>query len=227
MIHGFTGSPQGMRGLATAFADAGFATELPLLPGHGTSPEDMNTTRWDDWSSAAEAAYEDLASRCDKIVVAGLSMGGTLTTWLAARHPEIAGIVLVNPAIEGSADMVSLVRQTLESGTEYFPAIGDDIAEPGQSEGAYDQAPLAPLLSLLEAQDALAPMLPEVRCPVLLFTSVNDHVVQPTSSDFLAARVSGPVERVMLERSFHVATLDYDRHDIESRSVEFARKVTV
>src|SRR3954447_4486711 len=87
VVHGFTGSPQSMRPLAEAFAAAGFTVELPRLPGHGTSLEDMITTGWDDWSSAAEATYADLAARCSKVVVAGLSMGGTITTWLAARHP--------------------------------------------------------------------------------------------------------------------------------------------
>ena len=84
VVHGFTGCPQSMRGLAQAFAAAGFATELPLLPGHGTSVDDMLATRWADWSGAAEAAYENLAARCDRIVVAGLSMGGTIT---AIRSP--------------------------------------------------------------------------------------------------------------------------------------------
>jgi len=69
-------------------ADAGFTVELPLLPGHGTSIEDMVTTRWADWSAAAERAYEELAARCSAVVVAGLSMGGTLTLWLAERHPR-------------------------------------------------------------------------------------------------------------------------------------------
>src|SRR5437762_8177816 len=81
VCHGFTGNPQSMRGLAEAFAAAGFSVELPLWPGHGTSIDDMLTTGWPDWSAAAEAAYADLASRCGKVVVAGLSMGGTLATW--------------------------------------------------------------------------------------------------------------------------------------------------
>ena len=104
VLHGFTGCPQSMRGLAQAFASAGFAVELPRLPGHGTAIEDMLETSWDDWSKAAEAAYDDLAARCDKVVVSGLSMGGTLTLWLAEHHPEIAGIVLVNAAAEPPAD---------------------------------------------------------------------------------------------------------------------------
>src|SRR5580658_3749695 len=78
VLHGFTGCPQSMRPLAEAFADAGFSVELPLLPGHGTGVEDLVPMRWPDWMAAAEAAYLDLAARCDRTVVAGLSMGGTL-----------------------------------------------------------------------------------------------------------------------------------------------------
>ena len=57
VLHGFTGNPQSMRGLALALADAGFTVEMPLLPGHGTEIADMLPTRWEDWSDAAEAAY--------------------------------------------------------------------------------------------------------------------------------------------------------------------------
>ncbi len=62
MLHGFTGNPQSMRGLALALADAGFTVEMPLLPGHGTDISDMLPTRWKDWSEAAETAYDELAS---------------------------------------------------------------------------------------------------------------------------------------------------------------------
>jgi carboxylesterase len=227
VLHGFTGSPQGLRGLAQAFADAGFATELPRLPGHGTSAEDLATTGWADWSAAADAAYQDLASRCDKVVVAGLSMGGALAAWLAANHSEIAGLVLVNPAVEPMGqDAVDLFRQMLAGGTEYIPGIAGDIAEEGQTELSYEMTPVRSLLSLIEQGEALATVLSGIACPTILFTSPQDHVVPPSASEYYAERVSGPVERVTLERSYHVATLDYDRHDIEKGAVEFALRVT-
>src|SRR5829696_4963833 len=72
--------------------------------------------RGPDWSAAADAAYVDLASRCDKVVVAGLSMGGTLTLWLATRHPEIAGIVPINAAAMPMTDMVGLVQAMVDEG---------------------------------------------------------------------------------------------------------------
>jgi carboxylesterase len=61
----------------------------------------------------------------------------------------------------------------------------------------------------------------QVTSPILLFTSTQDHVVAPTSSDVLVEKVKGPVERIVLDRSFHVATLDYDKDEIEVRTVEF------
>jgi carboxylesterase len=213
--------------MAEALAGAGFTVELPLLPGHGTSVADMMETGWDDWSAAAERAYLELAGRVDLVVVAGLSMGGTLACWLAARHPEIAGLVCVNPAVEpAAASFFELLQGFQDGGAEVMPAIGSDIARPGEPELAYDATPIAPLRSMLSAVAELEPHLSEIRSPLLLFTSPQDHVVPPTASDLLAARVSGPVERVTCERSYHVATLDYDGPDISAATVDFARKVT-
>ncbi len=87
-----------MRGLAEAFAAAGYHVEMPRLPGHGTTIDDMLTTSWSDWSGEVEAAYQRLAARATTVVVAGLSMGGSLTLWVAGQHPEIAGLVCINPA---------------------------------------------------------------------------------------------------------------------------------
>jgi carboxylesterase len=78
----------------------------------------------------------------------------------------------------------------------------------------------------MEATAELHGRLGEIRCPTLIMTSPQDHVVPPSSSDVLAAGVAGPVERVVLERSYHVATLDFDRDLVEKRTVEFALRVT-
>ena len=92
VLHGFTGNPQSMRPLAEAVAKAGFTVDLPLLPGHGTAVEDLIPKRWEDWSGAAESAYQALAARCDRVLVTGLSVGGTLrprssASWRAPCWP--------------------------------------------------------------------------------------------------------------------------------------------
>ncbi len=228
VLHGFTGNPSSMRGLAEAFAAAGLHVELPRLPGHGTTIEDMMTTSWSDWLGEAEAAYERLAARCSRLVIAGLSMGGTLTLHLGHAHPGVAGLVCVNPATRPQApEVVAMLQDMVAGGTTVIPGIGSDIADPDVRESAYEGTPVPQLLSLVG--DGLAPldeMVPSISAPLLLFTSPNDHVVEPAQSDHLAARYGGPVERVTLERSYHVATQDYDKGIIFQRSVAFAQQVT-
>lgn len=225
VLHGFTGNPQSIRPLAEAFAAAGHTVEMPLLPGHGTRVEDMLDTRWADWSSAAEAAFEALAERTERQVVVGLSMGGSLTCWLATRHPDLCGIICVNPATQAPPGMRELVQAMVDGGDEVMDGIGSDVADPDSPESAYPQTPLRPLLSLFAAADEVGGELDKVTCPVLLFTSPQDHVVSPTDSDHLAARVSGPVERVSCDRSYHVATIDYDRDLVAERSLEFVERI--
>ena len=56
LCHGFTGSPQSLRPWAEYLADQGLAVSVPLLPGHGTSWQDMARTTSADWYAEAEAA---------------------------------------------------------------------------------------------------------------------------------------------------------------------------
>ena len=227
VLHGFTGNPFSIRGVASALAEAGLSVEAPLLPGHGTSVDEMIETRWSDWSASAEWALADLEARCDKVAVIGLSMGGTLACWLGERHPEIAGLVLVNPLVRSiPADQLDAVRAMVEAGETVMEGIGSDIAQPDTPELSYRQTPLQPLLSLLDAADEVGAKLSDIACPVLLFSSREDHVVEPSNGDDLVAALGRRCERVWLDRSFHVATLDYDRDEIEKRAVGFVSRVT-
>ncbi len=226
VLHGFTGNPQSMRPLAEALATAGFTVELPLLPGHGTSLEDMVPTRWEDWSGAAEAQFQALAARCDHIAVVGLSMGGALACWLAERHPHLSGIALVNPLVHAPGeDVRSGLRGLLDADVATLDAIGSDIKKEGQVEASYPGTPVAALLSLLEAADDVEARLADIHCPVLVLSSREDHVVESVSGDTVEARVSGPVERVWLEDSYHVATLDNDAPLIEALVTKFVTSV--
>ncbi len=227
VVHGFSGTPQSMLGLAQAFGSAGFAVELPRLPGHGTSVDDLATTTFGDWSEAVERAYEELAARCQRVVVAGLSMGATLAAGLAVRHPEIAGLVVINGAFAPLGPAVrDGLEQAIAAGVARIPGPGNDVADPNETELAYAEVPPPALLSLLLALDVLQEELSSIRCPALVITSDQDHVVPPASSEHFAASIGGPVEQMRLVRSFHVATLDYERADLEARAVAFATRVT-
>ncbi len=227
VLHGFTGNPGSMRGLAEALAADGSHVELPLLAGHGTAMEDMLDTTWADWTASVDAAYERLRQRCDRIVVAGLSMGGTLALWVAARRPDVCALICINPATQPQPDELLVGAQAmLDGGTIVIPGIGSDIADPDVTENSYPGTPLPCLISF--AKDGLATLhndFATMTMPLLLMTSPQDHVVDPVQSDFLAANYGGPVTRISLQRSYHVATQDYDRELIFAESVAFAAKM--
>jgi carboxylesterase len=228
VIHGFTGNPSSMRGLAEAMVAEGHHVEMPRLPGHGTTIDDMLPTRWSDWTGEVRAAHGRLAARVDDVVVMGLSMGGTLTLWSALELPEVRGIVCVNPATQAPApEMVAMVEEMIADGAEVMPGIGGDIADPDVEESAYEGTPLRPLRSLIEEGVAsITDRFGQVEIPLLLFTSKQDHVLEPANSEHLAATYGGEVEHVWLERSYHVATQDYDRDVINDGAAAFVRRVT-
>ena len=219
VIHGFTGSPQSMDPIAQACIGSGHTVEMPRLPGHGTSVEDMLSTSWADWSAHVEHAYLDLASRCERVFVTGLSMGGALTLWLASRHNAIAGIAIANSAGEPSAERTAALAAVVEAGRLTIEAIGNDIAKPDVVELAYDETPLAPLLSLVEAVNNFD--LEAITCPTLIMVSDQDHVVPPETATYIAGQVNTTATVVHLTKSFHVATLDHDAELINSQIVDF------
>lgn len=224
-IHGFTGSPASMRGVAVAMVDAGFDVELPRLPGHGTTVDEMLTTTWHDWAGEVEAAWVALAERVERIVIVGQSMGATLALATALAHPGTAGLVCINPATRlRDPDTMAMIDELIEDGPAVIPGEGSDIADPEGTDIAYPGTPLLPLRSLLE--DGVAPVthrFGELTMPLRLFTSRQDHVVEPADSEYLVAEYGGPVEHVWLERSYHVATQDYDRDLVVDGSVAFVR----
>lgn len=226
LSHGFTGSPASMRPWAEHLAAEGYAVSVPRLPGHGTRWQDLNTRSWGDWVAELERALDELAEEVDTVVVAGLSMGGGLALRLAADHPDrVAGLVLVNPAVNSDrfdVKLLPVVKWLVPS----FPGIANDIKLPGVEEHGYTRTPLKAAASMFGGFTALRRDLGQVRCPVLLFHSAEDHVVDPSSARIILAGVSSTdTHEETLHESYHVATLDHDAPAIFEGSARFVERV--
>lgn len=222
--HGFTGSPWSLREWAQVTADSGYRVSLPLLPGHGTDWRELNLTGWQDWYAAVEREFLELRRRCDVVFLAGLSMGGALALRIAERYPEeVAGLSLVNPAVLGypktlAIPLLSRFRATAK-------AIGSDIALPGVREEAYSQTPLRAASSMLQLWLDVRAGLDLVHCPLQIFRSAEDHVVPAGSTAFILSHVSSEeISETLLRRSYHVATMDYDRELIFRDSLAFFQR---
>lgn len=226
MCHGFTGTPQSMRPWAEALAGAGLTVALPRLPGHGTRWQDMNITTWDDWYGCVEREFLALRERCESVFVMGLSMGGTLSLRLAEQHGrDLAGVVVVNPSVIG-LDPRLRALPVLHRVVPSLGGIASDIKKPGVTELAYPRVPLRALYSLRRAWDVVRGDLPKVTQPLLLMRSAEDHVVEPESARLVLSRVSSTdVTEIVLDDSYHVATLDHDAERIVAESLAFVRRI--
>jgi carboxylesterase len=222
LSHGFTGSPASMTPWARHLAGLGHTVRVPRLPGHGTTWQDMNRTRWTDWYAELDAALTELRATCDHVVVGGLSMGGCLALRLAQQRPDdVSGLVLVNPAVNVTRFDILLVP-ALQWVLPSMPGIGNDIKKPGTDEVCYDRIPLRALASQVQMWREVRAGLGRVTQPLLLFRSDDDHVVDASSRDIILAGVSSTVvESVTLTDSFHVATLDHDAPLIFERADAF------
>ncbi|TNM45102.1 alpha/beta fold hydrolase [Nocardioides albidus] len=227
LSHGFTGSPASMRPWGEHLGALGYGVAVPLLPGHGTTWRELNTRRWSDWYAALTRAFEALRAEHDAVVVGGLSMGGALVLRLAADRPdEVAGVMLVNPAIATRRLDVRLLP-VLKHVVASFPAIANDIKKPGVDERGYDRTPLKAIHSLLQAWPSLRSDLARITAPLIYFRSAEDHVVDDSSEPLVLDGVSSTdVTRVALPESFHVATLDHDAPLIFEQSSAFVARVT-
>ena len=222
LSHGFTGSPASMVPWARQLAGLGYTVRVPRLPGHGTTWKDMNRTRWQDWYGELDRALTELRTQCDRVVVAGLSMGGCLALRLAEQRPDdVAALVLVNPAVNVARFDIKLVP-ALQWVIPAMPGIGNDIKKSGMDEIGYDKTPLKALASQVKMWKDVRANLASVRQPLLFFRSDDDHVVDITSKDIILDGVSSIVkEFVELKDSFHVATLDNDAQLIFDRTAAF------
>ena len=227
LCHGFTGTPQSLRPWGEYLADRGYSVRIPLLPGHGTTWQEMNQTRWEDWYAAVDAAFREVHQACERVVVCGLSMGGALALQLAQGHgPRISGLVLVNPAVKFE-DPRTLLLPVLKHVVGSLGAIGNDIKKPGVTELAYARTPLKAAHSQLVAWQSVVRDLPEVTQPVLLLRSAQDHVVPASSSALILSRISSlDVTEILLKDSYHVATIDNDAQRIFDESAKFIERTT-
>lgn len=227
LSHGFTGQPASMTPWGEALAAQGYAVEVPLLPGHGSTWQELNTLAWADWYAALTATFDKLVAENDAVVVGGLSMGGALALRLAADRPDqVAGVVVVNPAVATKRLDVKLLP-VLKYLVRSFPGIANDIKKPGVEEHGYTRTPLKAIHSMMRAWPGLIADLPKVTAPLLYFRSTEDHVVDEASQPIITGAVSSTdLTVVRLEESYHVATLDNDAELIYAETAAFVARVT-
>ena len=222
VLHGFTGSPESVRPWVEGFHEAGFTVLSPALPGHGTQWEDLNQTTWSDWYERVEEAFLELKSQCDRVFVAGFSVGGALALRLAQiRGSEMEGLLLCNASIFDDRKalwLLPLVKRFLSSTKNGAM----DVNKPTDRRHSYTRMPLRALDSLRGLWKIVEENLYFVDVPLMVSYSINDHVVHPINSETIIENVySANIREIIFEKSFHNVAWDYDSDFLVAESVQF------
>jgi carboxylesterase len=229
LIHGFTATTAEVRLLGKYLHERGYSVSAPLLPGHQTTPQDMNRRRWREWTDAADDAYKQLAAHCERVYVCGESMGALLSLYLASEHPEAAGLVLYSPALR-VANHASTMRLAYLL-HRFIPHVKKPIREPSEADArwkGYAVNPVPALVQLNDLQREVRQRLPRIRQPLLVIQGRRDKTIDLRSGEIILQGIaSKDRDMLWLEESTHCVVLDKEWERAAELTVEFMQRVAV
>ena len=226
VIHGFTSTPISIAPWAKFLNNSGYTVIAPLLPGHGTTWQQMNQTTWQQWYDEVEKSFLQLKQSCDRVFIAGFSMGATLALRLCQiRGSEVEGLIVLNPSVHDRRWFMKLlpVLKFLIGSVAKGPT---DVAAPNPPLHSYARTPLKALDSLRNLWKLVERDLYLIDLPIMVAYSVNDHAVDPENSMTVIDNVfSVDIREVVFEHSFHNVPLDFDAEQLNIESKIFIEDV--
>lgn len=244
LVHGLCGTPTELRFVANGLTRAGYDVVCPTLAGHCASTADLTASTWQDWYAGAETALLELAARCDRVIVGGLSTGAVLGLMLAARHPGIVfGLALYSPTlwlngrkVPWYAGLFRLVRFRALASLFHFSAppdfgIKDErlrafIKSASVAPGVPHLPVATPGIAALERQrlvEAVLPAIGQITVPVLMLHPREDDYADLSNASYLQDHLGGPADLVVLDDSYHLVTVDRQRGVVLERTLAFLR----
>jgi len=225
LCHGFTATTAEVRLLAIRLHEEGYTVAAPLLPGHYSHPEDLNAVRWQDWVSAVEQTYARLQEVCTQVFVGGESTGGILALYLAAEHPEAAGVLAYAPALRLNLSFWDTVLVYLLAPFKSYAV--KDAKEDNLPWQGYMVNPLKGVIELFRLQKEVRRRLRGVRQPVLIVQGRQDATVHTSVPETIASRVSSSSKEVhWMEHSGHIVILDRQWQQVAEITLTFLQRVS-
>jgi len=231
-IHGFGGTPLEVRLVVEVAAALGLEAYAPLLPGHGTNARDLARTRYDDWLRAAETAFDSVRGSSRRVVVIGLSLGSLLAAELAVKHPdEVCALGMLANATRLTSPFPALALRLVDRfhvPDFYVPKAGPDIGDPEAraTHQTYGLQPVRAAIEVLRAGERIEGLLGGIRAPAFIAHGARDMVCPVANAERVAQKLgSADKTVVILPRSHHIVTRDYDREILRRALMDFVGRV--
>jgi carboxylesterase len=244
LIHGLCGSPSEIRFVANGLTRSGYTVLCPQLAGHGGSEADLVATTWQDWYESAEKGLDELAATCETVIVGGLSTGAVLSLMLAARHPEkIHAVALYSPTLWLSGRQIPwylplfrMIDSKRLANLFRFPVpihvgikdkrIRDFIKSAMAADGGRPSStPGGAVLERRRLAKEVMKDLGTITQPVLILHAREDDYAGLDNAAYLQRELAGPVDLVVLDDSYHMVTVDRQRHVVLDRTTAFVSRI--
>jgi carboxylesterase len=223
LSHGYTASTAEVRLLGRFLHEQGYTVAGPLLPGHMTTPQDMNRCRWQDWTAAFEEAYQQIATRCERVFVGGESMGALLTLYLTSQHPEVAGMLVYAPALRIASPFQALVAPVL---APFVPHVRKKRIEVAERWQGYSVNPVPALVQMLRLQREVRRRLPGIRQPLLLVQGRLDLDIDLRGVDMIYQEIGSTQKELhWLEHTGHLVILDRELEQVSELTQSFIERI--
>ncbi|HSM25631.1 MAG TPA: alpha/beta fold hydrolase [Anaerolineaceae bacterium] len=223
MIHGFTATTIEVRPLATYLNEVGgYTVYAPLLPGHGTTPSDLNKKTWKDWVEFIESQYIEVKGDYTSIFLAGESMGGVVASYIASKFPEVSGVILYAPALKvenlGLSRFVRFFKNTIPK-----KSFSNDNKHKYPWQG-YKVHPTNAAFQMYQLQKATKARLKLITQPTIIFHGKLDKTISSDSPRIIFDKIgSNKKEYIKLEKSGHTIILDQEFDFVARKTLEFLR----
>jgi carboxylesterase len=231
LIHGFTGTPKEMRWMGEDLQQRGYTALGIRLTGHATRPKDMIRSRYTDWMASVEDGYHLLRGLTPDVFLIGLSMGGALSLLMAGKL-DVRGVIAMSAPYEMPVRYPAWELQIASYFKAYIRKTRGDPDEGWFDKDAYAghvSYPFNPVRSAAELDRLLYKMrgaLAEIRVPVLLIHSKDDHYVKPDSMTHIYDHLRVPQkESLWVSGSGHVITRDAARKQVFAAAADFIQRV--
>ena len=215
LIHGFSGSTYELRGLAQYLANQGYRVIARLLPGHGTTMEECNLVRAEDWLEEVEFYFTDFMLDCEALFVIGLSMGAGLALHLAALFP-VAGVVAMSSALLPHSWKMRLLPFT----SRFKPVIPKARVYAGRNPDrhpfyGYPGYPAKALWQMVRLNRRVRAELGSVKAPALIMHSHAD-ITTPFNNARLVHDALASTDKTLVEfwQSSHILPDDTEKEAV-------------
>lgn len=225
LVHGFTATPHMMRWLGDYLHGRGYTCLGVRLAGHGTTPEEMAQSHWEDWWASVEDGYHHLSKLVDRVFVIGHSTGGALSLYLSTRYP-VAGVVGISALHRLPLNPFPSFVQKLPAQTQIRILLLSSYLQPFRKKGpphwydweahkqylSYRVFPVRASAELWKMLEHIEPVLSNVTAPTLLVHSRDDQFITPDQAEHLYAHIGSPNKQIFwVERSGHNVPMDAER----------------